>query len=275
MFAPLLRTIDRAGHPVIRAAEYTLSAVLMAYMAFRIVITGQPQKLRTLFAVVGSQIYFTGWEALPLMSLLAVASGSVVIVQAAGQLSRFGSTQLMGQFVVSVLICELAPLLTALIIVARSGAAITCEIGNMKVNHEIDALESMGINPVSYIVFPRVLAGLISQLCLSFIYCVVAVATGFLVLRCSTEMPLAHYLSLISASITPDYIFVFLIKNIFAGIIVAVVCCYQGLKVRMAPSEVPQATTRAVVASMIYSISFNVIVTILFYIKSLVRFGWL
>ncbi len=265
--------VDDVGGRTVRFIEYTVEVFMMTYVAFRTVLFTQTQGFRTIYGVVSAQIYFTGYQALPLITVLGLASGGIVVMQSTTQLSLVGGTGMMGNLLAAIVVRELAPLITALIVVARSGAAVTSEIGNMRVNREIQALEAMGINPISYIVFPRVVGGVISNLCLAFYYIVIALLGGYFVTRVQQEMPFFYYVDSLVAAFSFDDVYIFLLKNTFDGLIIAMVCCYQGLQVGRSPTEVPQATTRAVVDSIGYTVGFNLVVTVLFYLKSLMRMG--
>ncbi|MBO9668424.1 MAG: ABC transporter permease, partial [Bdellovibrio sp.] len=153
----LLTQIDSLGRFVTKNVEYTLRVLLMVYLSLRATILDQAQGLRQIGGVISAQIYFTGWQALPLVSVLALGTGGVLILQALTNLSMFGGTQMIGNFLIVMILREAGPLLVALVVIARSGTAVASELGNMRANREIEALESMGINPLSFIVFPRVL----------------------------------------------------------------------------------------------------------------------
>ena len=121
----------------------------MIYLSIRATLLDQHQGLRTIIGVVSAQIYFTGWQALPLISVLALASGSITILQSSSELSLLGGSEMIGNLLVVIMVREVGPLLTALVVVARSGSAVATEVGNMRANREIEALESIGINPMS------------------------------------------------------------------------------------------------------------------------------
>lgn len=265
--------VDRLGRSITDNVSYTCQIFLMVYLSFRATMLDQAQGARTIFSVISSQIYFTGWQAMPLISVLALASGGVVILQAASNLNLFGGAQMIGNLLIAIIVRELGPLMTALIVIARSGTAVASEVGNMRANREIEALESMGINPLSYIVFPRVLGGVISVVCLSFYFTFIALVGGFFLTKLIQDMPLAFYLDSLANAFTTEDVWLFLLKNIFSGTIVFVVCCYQGLSVKRSPTEVPVATTQAVVNSIIYVVVFNLSVTSLFYINQLIQMG--
>lgn len=271
----LVLSIDHWGRRCLGAVEYTRQVLLMIYLSVRAAMFDQAQGLRTVLSVVSAQIYFTGWQAMPIITVLALASGSIVIMQSSTQLGLLGGNEMIGNLLVMVIVREISPLLTALIVIARSGTAVASELGNMRVNKEIEALEVMGIHPLSYIVFPRLLGGIVSVVCLSFYFILIALIGGFMVTKLMHDLPFSFYTSSLAQAFTQADVVLFLLKNIFSGAIIFVVCCYQGMLVKHGPHEVPQVTTKAVVNSIIYVVGFNLIVTILFYLNQLARLGLL
>ncbi|MGE4130514.1 MAG: MlaE family ABC transporter permease [Bdellovibrionales bacterium] len=261
------------GRRLTAPLEYTAEVFLMIYLSFRAAFFDQAQGLRSVFQVVSAQIYFTGFQALPLISVLALASGSVVILQSSTNLSLLGGASILGDLMVIIVVRELAPLLTALIVIARSGTAVASEIGNMRVNKEIEALEVMGIHPLSYVVFPRLLGGIISVICLAVYFVVIAILGGFLVTSLLHQLTFSYFADSLAAAFSSVDFGLFLLKNTFSGGIIFMISCYQGFLVQQSPHEVPQVTTRAVVNSVIYVVGFNMSVTILFYLGRLLALG--
>lgn len=266
-------SLQRLGQSVLGPIEYTLEVFLMIYRAFRAALVDQSQGFRTLYGVISAQIYFTGWQALPIITVLALASGTVVIMQASANLALLGGGDMIGNLMIMIIFREVAPLLTALFVIARSGTAVASEIGNMRVNREIEALEVMGIDPLSFIVFPRLVGGIISVMCLAIYFVVIAIVGGFLITRLTNDMPFSFYADSIANAFTRADVFIFLIKNCFGGAIIFINCCYKGLLVQQSPTEVPQATTHAVVNSVISVVVFNLTMTTLFYLGQLMRMG--
>lgn len=266
-------TLSSLGRRMLAPIEYTLEVFLMIYLSFRAAVFDQAQGLRSVFSVVSAQIYFTGFQALPLISVLALASGSIVILQSSTNLSLLGGGMILGDLMVAIVVRELAPLLTALIVIARSGTAVASEIGNMRVNREIEALESMGIHPLSYVVFPRLVGGIVSVICLAVFFVVIACLGGFFVTSLLHNLPFSYYLDSLLRSFTFADVGLFFMKNTFSGAIIFVTCCYQGYLVKNSPHEVPQVTTKAVMNSIIYVVLFNMVVTILFYLSRLAALG--
>jgi phospholipid/cholesterol/gamma-HCH transport system permease protein len=265
--------ICKIGRIITSNTVYTTRILLMVYVSIRATLFDQTQGLRTIFSVVSSQIYFTGWQAMPLITILALASGGVVILQSASNLNLFGGGQMIGNLLVVIVVRELGPLLTALVVVARSGTAVASEVGNMRANREIEALECMGINPLSYIVFPRILGGVLSVVCLSIYFVLIALLGGFVITKLIHDMSFSFYMDSLARAVAVEDVWLFLLKNSFSGMIIFVISCYQGLSVRKSPTEVPVVTTQAVVKSIIYVITFNLSVTTLFYLHELAKLG--
>ncbi len=266
-------SVTYLGRKFLSPLEYTAEVFLMIYLSLRAAFFDQSQGLRTVFSVVSAQIYFTGFQALPLISVLALASGSVVILQSSTNLSVLGGGAMLGNLMVAIIVRELAPLLTALIVIARSGTAVASEIGNMRVNREVEALESMGIHPLSYIVFPRLVGGVVSVICLAVYFVLIACLGGFFVSSLLQQISFSYFIDSLAQAFTSVDAGLFFLKNAFSGVIIFMICCYQGLLVKQSPHEVPQVTTRAVVNSVIYVVFFNMTVTILFYLGRLMSMG--
>jgi phospholipid/cholesterol/gamma-HCH transport system permease protein len=265
--------IAALGRRVLAPIEYTLEVLLMIYLSVRAAFFDHAQGLRTVFSVVSAQIYFTGFQALPLISVLALASGSIVILQSSSNLTVLGGSEVIGNLLVAIVVRELAPLLTALIVIARSGTAVASEIGNMRVNREIEALEVMGIHPLSYVVFPRLMGGVVSVVCLAIYFVVIACLGGYLVSNLLHELPFSFFADSLARAFTGADVGLFFLKNVFSGAITFMIACYQGLLVKQSPHEVPQVTTKAVVNSVIYVVLFNMSVTVLFYLSRLMALG--
>jgi len=265
--------IESLGRTITDNLEYTLRIFLMIYLSFRAAFLDQTQSLRQTLSVLSTQIYFTGWQAMPLISILALGTGGILVIQGMTNLTLLGGTEMLGNLIVVVLVREVGPLLTALVVIARSGTAVATEVGNMRANREIEALESMGINPLSYIVFPRILGGIVSVLCLAFYFIVIAIFGGYLITQFFHDIPFSFYSENLLRAFGKEDVAIFLLKNGFSGVIIFVVSCFQGLSVQKSPHEVPQVTTQAVVKSIIYVTVFNLVVTAIVYLNQLQKLG--
>ncbi len=216
--------------------------------------------------IVKKQIYFTGYQALGIISIIALLLGVVIIIQSVTQLMQFGAEDMVGKILIITMLREFGPILTAIIIIGRSGTAITTEIGNMMVAHEVEALESMGIDTLKYIMFPRLIGVVVATICLTIYFAVVGIIGGFFVASLQLTIPFSRFFHIIFSNMQISDIAVALIKATFFGAIIAAISVYHGFKIKLSSTEVPQATTKAVVNELIYIFLFNGIITILFYI---------
>lgn len=211
------------------------------------------------------QMVRIGYESLPIVTLIAFFVGLILAMQSAYQLEPFGASIYVANLVAVSLIRELSPLLTAIVITGRSGSAITAEIGTMKVSEEIDALHTMGLNPVQYLVVPRTLALLIMLPCLTIIADFVGIFGGYVISMLTLSVTSVRYIDqTISALVFRD-LFSGLMKSFFFALIIVVNGCYQGFIVRGGAEGVGKSTTRSVVVSIFLIIVADVIFTALFY----------
>lgn len=264
---------DALGRRMTQTVFYWWELFSLFYLSLRSGLINRAQSYRTILSVVCSQIYFTGFQALPLISVLAAAAGGVVVLQSTSQFSLLGGGDAIGQLMVMVVVREIAPLMTALIVIARSGTAVASELGNMKVNREIQALESMGINSLSFIIFPRLVGGVISVICLSLYFLFGSILGGLVVARGLQGLPIEFYFNSITQAFTHADVWLFLLKNLFSGVIIFTIASYQGMQVKLGPHEVPQVTTKAVMDSIVAVIVFNLSVTTIYYLSTLKQLG--
>ncbi|MFH1039207.1 MAG: ABC transporter permease [PVC group bacterium] len=218
--------------------------------------------------VLARQILFTGFEAVRFVALIAFLIGISVVVQTQVWLARAGQTSLLGPVLVMVIIREIGPLLVNFVVIGRSGTAIATELGNMNVSGEVRVLDALGLDPFLYLVVPRVLGVVGSVFCLSIIFIVVSFGSGYLsgVLFGATAGSPVFFFRSVFKAITPSDVFNLLAKTIIPGLLTGVICCTEGLGVRAAITEVPQAATRAVVRSVTALFIVSVLVSIFTYI---------
>lgn len=224
-----------------------------------------PQTVRN---VLARQILFTGVEAVRFISLIALLVGVSIVVQVQMLLTRVGQSELLGPILVAVIIRELGPLLTNFVIIGRSGAAITTELANMKVNGEIRLLDAQGLDPFTYLVLPRMMGMMISIFSLTIVFIVVAFTSGFLsgvLFGANTGTPWL-FIDSVMGALTPADVFSLLAKTIIPGLMTAAICCTEGLSVQGAVTEVPQATTRSLVRSVAALFIVSALVSLLIYL---------
>ncbi len=207
---------------------------------------------RTVRNVLARQILFTGFNAVGFISVLAFLVGISIVVQAQVWLTRVGQSALLGPVLVMVVVREVAPLLVNFVVIGRSGTAMAIELGNMNVSGEVRVLDAMGLDPFVYLVIPRVLGMALSVFCLAIVFVVVSFISGYLfgaLMGAHTGHP-AVFVSSVFRSVRPADVVNLLSKTLVSGLLTGAICCMEGLSVERAVTEVPQATTRAVVRSI-------------------------
>ncbi len=217
------------------------------------------------YLVLLRQVLFTGYQALSLIVLIAIAIGGLIILEGYTLLENFGQSDLLYGILVAVITRELSSLITAFIIIARSGNAIATELGNMRVNMEIDALKTIGLSPISYLVVPRTIGVVVSLLVLNVYFNVSGLFGGWLVSSWFYPIDFNVFFSKLLAKLTLTDIVISVVKSLLFGFFIAVIASYQGLNVRYATTEVPQRTILAVVQSITVVILINIGIALLFY----------
>ncbi len=209
------------------------------------------------------QIFFTGFEALPLISVIALLLGATIVVQ--GQLLAAVPGDMLGEVLVAVVLREIAPLVTAIVIAGRSGTAMATELGNMKANNEILGLSSLGIDPYRFLVLPRLVGTVVSVLVLTVYFGALAIAGGLAASAVLGQGSVGGVQAGFSAALLPLDLPLFVCKGAGLGVLVGWLCCHFGMEVGASPTEVPQRASQAVVSSMLACVIYNTLVTLAFY----------
>lgn len=201
---------------------------------------------------IARQIVFSGWDAVPLVALMgALVAVSTVVITA--MLLPSGQTpQIIEKVLTFVLVRELAPQVTAIIVILRSCSAIVVELGYMSARAEIEAMQTLGIDPVRYVLLPRFCGMIAGQVALTTAFVVAAFVAG---LAAATVLGVAPALSVESlrAHISAFDVVVAVVKSLVAGTLVAAVACYQGLSVGRDLTQIPRRTTRALMEALIHA----------------------
>jgi phospholipid/cholesterol/gamma-HCH transport system permease protein len=253
------------GQKAIDGWNYFNNLGSLVYLSLRDMVAARGKGQGEAFRVIARQILFTGVDALPVISGIALMLGIIVITQAGTQLPKFGAGNMVGNIIVVVVIRELGPLLTAFIIVGRSGTAITTELGNMRVSREVVALELMGIRVIRFIVMPRMVGMVLSLICLTLYFDLVAVLGGFFVAKIVLTVPFEAFADGLSRSLSFVDVLVTLTKGVVFGGTVATICSYHGLSVQSSYTEVPQQTTRAMINSVTICLALDILITVIAY----------
>jgi len=207
-----------------------------------------------------------GVQAIPMVGIMAVCSGFILAMQGASELRRFGAMKFVIDLVTVGFTRELGPLLTAIAVSGRSGSAFSAEIGSMVVTEEVDALRTMAIEPIDFVLAPKYLAALVVLPCLTIVSSACGILAGALFMRISANMALDVYFQYaIHAMVLRDVI-TGLIKSLAFATIIVQVACLEGFRVRGGPDAVGRSATSAVVKSTFLVILADVGFTAIFYL---------
>ncbi len=221
-----------------------------------------PRRIRTTALV--HHIETTGVNALPIVGLLSFLIGIVIAYQSAEQLKAFGAELMVVNILGVSVIRELGILMTAIIVAGRSGSAFTAEIGTMKVNQEIDAMQTMGLDPIDFLVMPRMLGLILVLPLLGFYAALFALFGGAVMAYFQLDINFAQFINQLKGAVTNNSVFVGLIKAPVFAFVIAMVGCYQGLRVSGSAESVGKLTTVSVVESIFLIITLDAMFSIMF-----------
>lgn len=216
-----------------------------------VMFTKWHQSPRVIHPLIRTQIDLAGVRLLPIISFAAFALGFVAIGQTVSLLSQVGATQFAGTAMVIVVVRELGPLVAALLVLARIGTATVIELGQMRAMGEIEALEALGIDPIHYLVVPRVIGLALSIFALTVYFILIALFSGYL-FAFLQDVPLlpGDYVNQIASALRwEDFVLLSLKTSIF-GSIIAMVTCYEGLGKPLRQEDLSKAATRAVMLNV-------------------------
>lgn len=232
----------------------------------RITVTGlrslRPRHLR--LASVTRHIYETGIQAIPIVSLIAFLISVIIAYLSAQQLRQFGAEIFTVDLVAIAVLREMGVLLTAIIVAGRSGSAFAAEIGVMRLNDEIDALHSMGVDPFEVLVLPRLVGLLVSLPLLTIVADAMGLAGGALLTSLLLDISLTQFIPRLQDALAPTTFWAGLIKAPVFAALIALVGTYRGMQVRDSSRELGRLTTVAVVQSIFLVIFADAVFAIVF-----------
>ena len=220
-----------------------------------------PWKFR--FKATAAHIEKSGAKALPIVALTSFLVGLVIAYQGADQLAKFGANIFIVDMVSISIFRELAPLITAIVIAGRSASAYTAEIGTMKITEEIDAMRTMGFDPIHFLVLPRVVALVISMPLIVFFADIVGVFGGMIVADSHLGVSFGEFILRARDVVEVKHILIGLIKAPFFGLIIALIGCFRGFQVTGSTESIGHYTTISVVNAIFWVIACNAIISVL------------
>lgn len=226
----MLRSFDMFKHPISTLGRLSISLnqemgrIVLFFIKGLFHIFSLPLQISKII----QQVYFIGMKSVFVICLTAAFTGMVLGLQGYYTLVKFGSDGLLGAAVALSLVRELGPVMTAIMVIARAGSAMAAEIGIMRISEQIDALETMDISPIRFLVSPRIAASLISFPLLTALFDVVGIFGGYLTGSCLLGINPGIYFSRVESSVLMADITGGFIKSIVFALVVVTICCYQG-----------------------------------------------
>jgi phospholipid/cholesterol/gamma-HCH transport system permease protein len=212
------------------------------------------------------QAYYMGSTALPIVAVITFLVGAILALQSAAQLRQFGATIFVVDLLAIGLACEMAPLMVAILVSGRSGSAIASEIATMKFTEELDAIRTMGLNPIRFVVVPKLWAMMVGMPLLSIMALLIGLFGGFMVAITYMQLtPVSFYNELLRALFFKD-IMNGVIKSLSYAVIITVVGTYRGLTFTGGADGVGRATTSSVVTSLFAIVIADSIWSVIFYL---------
>src|SRR5436309_1871815 len=260
-----MQLVSQIGGSVTNGLAYVGSLAVLGGRAayYTVVAPFQGKPLRLQRAV--SQAMEVGVRCLPILSLITFFIGLILALQAAYELRRFGAISAVATAVAVSMSRELGPLITAVVVIGRSGSAFAAEIGTMKVSEEIDALETMAISPIRFLVAPKFLAMMVMLPCLTIWANAMGIFGGALFGITQADFTFTRYIRASIDSLLLHDITTGLVKSVMFGITITAVGCLEGLSTGAGAEQVGRSTTRAVVMSIFLVVVVDLFFTALFF----------
>ncbi len=256
----LTRPFNRIGRAAIGWVNHLGAALIFLFLA--LLMTFRTKQLPKIL----QQIYYIGARSTMIIMLVGLFTGMVLGLQSYHALVKVGAEGALGTLVTLSLVREMGPVLTAIMIAARAGSAITAEIGILRISEQIDALDTMRIDPLKYLISPRITASIISFPLLTALFDLVGIIGGYFSGVLLLGANAGTYLHRVQASTDMQDVIDGFIKAIVFAVIVSTVCCYQGYFAHMRADSrgakaVGLSTTSAVVLSCVLILVSDYIVT--------------
>lgn len=250
------------GRQTLKTIDYIFNLFAFSYSLFKLILKRHKAGKMLVRRFTLEQIYFTGYQALYVIIPIALILGSTNIIifsQASGKYD-------LGKIMVMLLVREIGPIVTALVVILRTATAVTIEIGYMKVLREIDAIEMAGLDPLRVICLPRLVGITVAIFCLIVVFELVSIIGGYMVVWFFTYIPMENLLRQIAKNITFTDIVVSMVKVFFFGITISITCMYHGFQTKIKVTEIPARTSKAAIECFFFCLIINVIISVVFYI---------
>ena len=247
---PVVAKVNDLGRTAVGAAE-DVSAFLQMLGSLFLALVGVLRRPRSLrFTSLVYQLYRVGWQAIPIMVLITFLIGAIIAQQGFFHFRKFGADSYVVDMVGILVLRELGVLIVAIMVAGRSGSAYTAELGSMKMREEIDALSTMGLDPIEVLILPRIIALIFALPILSFIGSMAALYGGGLVAQFYGGMGPEIYIARLHDAVSVTSFKVGIIKAPFMALAIGIVACSEGLRVKGSAKSLGKQTTTSVVKSI-------------------------
>ena len=254
--------IDALGSYVLTSCKLLGEVGLFAWDALRTMFSFRPQ-----FKKIFYQMHYIGIGSTSIILLVGSAVGAVLAIQGYVGLARFGSTQLIGPIVFLSMVREFGPVFTALMVIGRAGSAMTAELGSMRISEQIDALETLCISPMRYLVVPRIIASTLIMPFLSIFCSFFGILAGYITSIHVLGINGETYMDAVRANAEMSDIVNGLVKAIIFGFLLAIIATYKGYVTRGGAKGLGLSTTQSVVYANITIVIADYILTSLMFAK--------
>jgi phospholipid/cholesterol/gamma-HCH transport system permease protein len=244
--APVIRFFESLGNSTLALFEGFGNLVLLAGRSLRFIGTGNIHWRNT-----SQQLSFIGVDSLPIALLISLSVGMVFTLQITNEFIKYGATTAIGGVVAISLAREMAPILVSVVVAGRVGSAIAAELGSMKVTEQIDALEVFAVDPVRYLVVPRILAAVLMLPVMVALGNIIGLAGGWVIATTLKGITSPLFLGSIQTFLSLEDVLKGMFKACIFGLVIALIGCHQGLNAKKGAQGVGAATTNAVVYAMI------------------------
>lgn len=235
---------------------------LGAYTLFVISVVAITLQRPPKFNLIRDQMYDIGVLSLPVVAITGLSTGMVLAAQSFFQLSDKGLASATGLMVAKSMLVELGPVLTAFMVTGRVGASMCAELGTMRVTEQIDALSSMGVSPLRYLVSPRFISGFTMMPLLTIFSCIMGIMGGYLVAVYIYKMPSNVFLDPLPEHITTFDFFSGIVKAFVFGVIIVTISCFKGMATKGGAAGVGKSTTSSVVICYSFILIINFLLTL-------------
>src|SRR5438477_3877641 len=256
------------GAATIDGIAYIGGLTRLSAYATRALFTDIFSRRRLAYGRAVHQAMAVGIGALPILSLISFFIGTILALQAAYELRKFGALQFVASAVALSVSRELGPLMTAILVIGRSGSSFAAELGTMKVNEEIDAMETMALDPIRFLVAPKLFAMLLMMPCLAIWADFMGVIGGSVFGIIAAGFTFKTYIVATLDALVLRDIVTGLIKALMFGLVITTVGCHARLRTCIVSEEVGRSTTSAVVKSIFLVVVVDLIFTGLFYMNA-------